>query len=219
MAEKAQGRGAESGGAMDIDVSALVPKSVGVEDTMSRKEVEKTWQRMMDKAGLKRPSETVQQAFRMAVYLYGLFNGTSREGNYTAEIVMNDGTVFSSAVIPQATGTMRIRRFYRGNMDESYRFLKAVDLAAVNERFTAKLASLGVPAEAAFATADWMTGCPFFTPSEGRIHDVVFNYSVKRAAGARGGKSLEALESSRVDEGLEAQHAQHEAPVPGRVIF
>jgi len=195
------------------DWAALRPKHVDAENAMNPRSVALVWQKMMQKAGLGSASELDQKAFHLAVYVYACKNGTSREGNYAGTIVTSTGHVFQADVIPYATGKMNIRRFFRGNMEESYHSLKKSESMEQDEAFIARMAGYGVSAECAFATADWLADCPFFTPAESSAHNTVLNYSLARSRRARGGKALEAVEGQRLGEGLEVQGALNETEV------
>jgi hypothetical protein len=151
------------------------------------------------------PDEKVQASCRIAVYKYLCINGTSREGSYAGTITMSDGNSFPASVIPLAAGKMQIRKFMRGNMQESYDALKSSRTMDVEARFIAKQAKLGISADCAFAVADWMTDCPLFTPAEGAAHEKSLMHGLERSRRARGGKTLEEVETSRVDDSLHAQ--------------
>jgi len=57
----------------------------------------------------------------------------------------------------------------------------------------------GVDPHVAFAAADWLDDCPYFTPAEARAHTAVRVYGINRARRARGGMSLEDVEHNRRD--------------------
>jgi hypothetical protein len=200
------------------DWTRLAPKSVDSEDALGADTVARDWQKMYDLAQLRNPNEVQRKAFRLAVYVYGVKNGTSREGAYRGEIQMSDGFKFSSSVVPQATGKMNIRKFFRGNMEESYVALKKSKAIENEPRVVAKAASLGIPAECAFAMADWLTDCPDFTPMETAAHAASFNRSVSRARRARGGHTLEDVEQDRIGQELDAQ-GPSEPQVFGKSVF
>jgi len=203
----------------DVDWSTYIPVAVDREDSFGPEKVRVTWQKMFQYAGLKSPNEDTQRAFRMAVYVYGCLNGTSREGNYSGQIQMSTGFKFDASVIPRATGKLGIRRFFRGCMAESYTALKKSGVMEGDERFVARAAELGIAAESAFAMADWMADCPFFTPVETEAHRKAFSYSVTRARGARGG-NLEHVEEERMKDVLDAQGSgTHGGSMPGQNVF
>jgi len=157
-------------------------------------------------AGLRMPSEAEQAAFRLAAYRYACVNGTSREAAYSGSATMSNGHRFATSIIPQAVGRMNIRRFFRSNMKESYEALKASETVERDEpRYVASVGALGISSACAFATADWLADCPMFTPEEGRAHQAAFDYRVQRSKRARGGRTLEEVESVRRGETLEAQ--------------
>lgn len=205
MAEKATTAQAVRADSDSVDWTALVPKNVGYENAMGAEQVKVVWAKMMQLAGLRAPNETKQRAFKLAIYVYGVLNGTSREGEYKALIELNDGFKFSSSVIPLATGKVEIRKFYRGNMVDSYLALKGSKAIEGYDEFVAKAAQFGVAADVAFALADWMTNCALFTPAETRAHETSFNSALSRSRRARSGRSLEEVESDRHVESLEAQ--------------
>lgn len=202
-----------------IKWSELTPISVDFEDAMGPKRVAEVWQKMMIKAGVRSASEDTQRSFRLAVYVYGALNGTSREGNYKGEIKMSTGHAFDASVIPQSTGNLEIRQFFRGNMVESYHALKLSGAIAANERMVARAAALGISADCAFAMADWMASCPLFTNNEAKAHDAAFVYSVQRSRRARGGRNLEAVEGDRRESVLESQGPVEPMAPVGHSIF
>jgi len=200
----------------EVDWAALKPVRVDHEDAMSEQEVQKKWTEMYKLAGLRSPSEKTCQSFRLGVYHYVMVNGTSREGQYSGEIVLADGTKFEASVIPKAVGLLSVRRFFRGTMRESYRALKDSETALLDPRFIAKCSEYGVAAAHAFATADWFRDCPDFAPEEAKAHARAFDYSVSRARRARGGHNLESVEQGRRDAKLETQGRADAADVvPG----
>lgn len=198
-----------------IDWAGLRPSRISHEDTMSPQQVKECWARIYDYAGLRNPGEETQAACRLAVYAYCCVNGTSREGEYSGDCIMSDGTSFPASAIPRAAGKMRIRRFLRGNIDESYESLKTSGVIERDERYVARVAKLSIPADHAFATSDWMTDCSRFTPSETKAHEKTFAFGLSRSGRSRGGKTLEEVEDHRVDESLTAQNAgvQKDGPV------
>jgi len=203
----------------ETDWKAVKPTGVDHEDTMNSAKVKKVWTEIYKLAGLKNPDETTQRAMRMAVYVYGCLNGTSREGNYNGEMRLSNGTAVPASVIPRATGKMQIRQFYRGNMNESYEALKQSGVIEEDERFVAKVAQLGISASCAFATSDWMGDCPLFTPAETAAYNASFNVGLQRSRRARDGKTLEGVEQSRTEERLDAQ-GPSEGPAPvGRSVW
>jgi len=206
MAEKIiqERRGGDDSGKM-TDWSAYAPKHVDYEDTMNPEDVKQKWTEMYRRAGLKSPSEDEQRSFRMAVYVYAAMNGTSRAGNYKGVIITSGGKRFSAAIVPQVTGQFAIRQFMRGNMNESYHALKESRVMENDARCIAKAAEKGIAADCAFAMADWMTNCPFFTPAEIAAQSKSLNYGLRRAKGARDGMSLEAVEHDNQRETLSAQ--------------
>jgi len=210
MAEsKSSGGPSGSAGAFGkkINWSDLRPSRVAHEDTMSPERVREVWAKIYDLAGLRNPSEEVQAACRLAVYAYCCVNGTSREGEYGGDCVMSDGTVFPASVIPRAAGKMRVRRFMRGNASESYEALKLSAVIERDEKYVARVAKHSIPADHAFATADWLTDCPHLTPSEAKAHGQTFAYGLERSSKSRGGQTLEQVEEHRVDGELSAQGA------------
>jgi len=189
--------------------SDVLPRSVDAEDCMSVKEAKIVWEKMLGYAGMKSAAEKERMALRAAVYVYCAKNGTSREGDYSGNMVLANGTEVSAAIIVRACSKMRIRKFLRSCMDESYTFFKETGVMEADERFVAKCAKLGISPECAFATADWLGGCPKFTPAESKAHDASFNKSIERARRARGGQTLEHVENERVHEELRVNGAMN----------
>lgn len=180
------------------------PKSIDRVNVMSHDRVEQLWERMYAEAGLRNPTEQERRMFRMALYVYCWYNGTSRVGEYSGYCTMTNGKKFPAAVLPRVVGKMDVRRFMRGNMQESYEALKS-GVIEEDTQAVALATAYGVRGSDAFALADWLTGCPLFTPEEGAAHNRVFNHRVTRANLARGGKSLDQVEDLQRDDGLSAQ--------------
>jgi len=183
----------------------VVPKSVDSEDALSFSENKAVWEKIYKAIGKATANESERKAVRAGIYAYCAKNATSREGDYAGSIQLADGTTISAAVIPQSAGKMKIRKFLRANMMESYDFFKTTRVMESDDRFVAKCATKGISAENAFATADWLADCPKFTPGEQKAHESSFNIGVDRARRARGGHNLEDVEQGRVQEGLRVQ--------------
>lgn len=196
----------------------MKPMSYDYEDSVGAEKVRQIWNAMYNFAGLRAPSEDVQRAFRLAVYTYAAVNGTSREGNYAGEIVMANGHKFNASIIVRATTKTLIRKFFRGNMKESYDALKESGVIANDERMVVRAAAYGAPPDIAFALADWFTNCPYFTPLEKKLHDDSFAYSIARARRGRGGDELETVERQRLERGLDAQGSEH-GQSSGKISF
>jgi len=190
--------------AAEFDWASVAPLVVDREDTMGIDKVALVWEKIYRLAGLKNPTEDKRKACRLAVYVYGVLNGTSREGGYSGSIVMSDGTKFSASVIVQATTKFKLRQFYRGNMVESYSALKNSNVIENNDRFVAKAAKLGIAPECAFAMADWFGDCHLLSPAETHAHSKSFAHALERAKRSRGG-TLEEVEDERVSAELHAQ--------------
>lgn len=171
----------------------LIPKEVTPADSLSVAESEKNWQEMYKLAGLATGSEKQKKAFRAWAYVQGCLNGTSRQGDFRGVDKLFDGTPVEAAIIPRVLGR-DIRKHYRANMDESYKFFKTTRVMETYSRFIKKCAGLGIGASEAFATADWLDDCPHFTPGEAAAHAKSFNTSLARARRARDGKTLEQVE-------------------------
>jgi hypothetical protein len=182
----------------------VVPKKVTMEDSMSEAESARTWEAVYRHAGMSSASEKEKRAVRAGIYVYCALNGTSREGSYNAPIQLSTGTIISASVIPRAASKMKIRKFLRANMSEAYRFFKQTRIMETYERFVASCAKHGISPENAFATADFLTECPDFTPDESKAHNAMFAHSIERARRAREGKSLEQVEDARVENELTA---------------
>jgi len=183
----------------------LKPKSVGNEDALSDDQNKLVWEKLYKMVGAASAEEDTKKSIRLAVYAYCCVNGTSRDGQYEVPFKTSTGLEIDSAVIPQAASRMQIRKFLRSNMIESYEALKSSGVIEENARYVMKVSALGVSPACAFATADWLTDCPLFTPAENRAHEASFTASVERAKRSRGGHSLENVEKARVDAGLAAQ--------------
>jgi len=194
-----------SSGSKKVNWAELKPKSVDHEDAMSASRVAAVWARLYEHAGLTGLSEDQQAAVRLAVYKYCCINGTSRVGSYSGVMVTSFGDTVGAAVIPRAAGVGNVRKFLRGNMIDSYHAMKQSGCIEDDERFVAKITSLNLPSETAFATADWLTGCPEFTPAEAAAHQVSFYHGLERARRARGGKTLEEVEETKLAAGLATQ--------------
>jgi hypothetical protein len=188
-----------------VDWSGFKPTEVGFEDAMSMSQCKKVWEKIYLGAGVPSGSEDEKRSIRAACYVYATLNGTSRAGNYAAEIKSSTGVSFNASVIVQATGKLAIRKFFRGNMVEAYRFLKTSGVMETYDRFVANVANKGISAECAFATADFLGDCPLFTPAENKAHQTEFVTSTERARRARGGRSLEDVERAEVREVIETQ--------------
>jgi len=198
-----------------FDWSSLKPKVVASEDAMSAENVSSVWASIEKEHGFRSLSEEQRAGLRLAVYAYFARNGTSREGDYSGTVTMYDGTVIKAHLIKKACG-FEPRKFARGSMYEAYNALKESRIMEEDERFVAKAASLGVGASEAFATADFLDDCPFFTPKELKAHDTARNYGLRRAKGARGGRSLEDVVDDRVNDGLQAGVTEFESEGPVR---
>jgi len=208
MAEKIKSGTAASGAGESKEVqewTSVLPVTVDYEDAMSAEKVRGLWVDIYKKAGQTQLNETEQRGFRLAVYVYGALNGTSRAGRYQGEMVLANGSRVKAAVIPQVVGKLDIRRFFRGNMAESYTALKVSKAMQREPRYVAQAAALGVGPEEAFAMADWFKGCPDFTPAEQTAYDLAFNHGIERSRRARGGRTLEAVEAGVHDSQMEVQ--------------
>jgi len=183
------------------------PKVSPSEDALSVEECKEVWAKIEKYAGLFGISEDDKRSVRLATYAYFARNGTSRDGDYSRSIVLNNGKKLEAAAIKRAVGFYP-RKFMRGCMEESYVALKSSGVMDEDERFCAKAASYGVSSDCAFAIADWFDECPYFTPKEKQAHEAAKNYGLTRARGARGGMSLEDVEKTRVAEGLHAGKAE-----------
>jgi len=207
--EAAMASGGGNKGGKTVEWDKFVPKAVGKEDALSPPVVQAVWDKLYAAVGKSSAGEDAKLAIRCGVYAYGLLNGTSRAGNYSRTIITSDGFEFSAAEIPRATGTTRIRQFFRGNMKESYDFFKSSGYVQKYEpRFVSKAATLGIGPDEAFAMGDWFAGCPWFTPLESRAHEASGNRGLNRARSARGGDSLEDVEADAVEAAVNAGGAK-----------
>jgi len=187
------------------DWARLKPLGFGRDDAMEADEVKRCWAKIYKDAGLRSPGEEIQAACRLGVYAYACANGTSKWGSYSRTVVMSNGHKFAAAVVPVATGQTEIRRFFRGNLEESYKALKESQVMQDDERYLMYASKHGVSPACAFALADWLTDCPLFTPEENRAHEQLFAYRTERARRARGGRSIEEVDGERRAESLRAQ--------------
>lgn len=183
----------------------VIPKQVDKVGIMSDAEANQVWEKMYSMAGIPAGSEKSKKALRAGVYGYCALNGTSREGSYSGYIKLVDGTDVPAAIIPRAAGIREVRRFLRGCMRESYDFLKYSGWVEKQSNFIARCSNLGIGATVAFATADWLSDCEYFTPEEMHAHNRSFTVGITRARRARDGKTLEAVEDERVYRSTEAQ--------------
>jgi len=173
------------------------PKAVTFADSMSEAQATKALAEMYRLAGIATGSEKQKKAFRMWIYVQGALNGTSRSGDYSTNDKLADGTEVAAAIIPRVLGR-EIRKFFRANMDESYKALKTSKVMESYPRFISRCANMGIGASEAFATADWMDDCPHFTPNETAAHHKSFLYGIARARRARDGRTLEQVEDESV---------------------
>lgn len=204
------GQGASASGTKEADQwTDAIPKEVSYEDAMSQAECNRAWEKMYSAAGMSTANEAERRALKAAVYVYGAKNGTSREGEYAGSMTLSTGKSVDAAIIPRATGKFKIRKFFRANMNESYKFFKITRFMESDQKFVAKAAQYGISAENAFAMADWLTNCPMFTPGEDKAHNTVFTKSIERSRRARGGNSLEDVEEDRLDSAISANGPNH----------
>lgn len=220
-------KGKDASGTKDVTSGAMVesrasdefadtkPQNVGTDDSMDTAEVAVVWGKIYAAVGAESAQEPEKRKIRTGCYTYCALNGTSRVGRYSGKIRTADGRVFAAAVLPLCVGKQEIRRFMRGNMLEAYRFFKRTKVMEDYPRFVAKWEAMGVGRSVAFATADFLTDCPLFTPEESSAHAKAFRYNIEKAKRARGGKSLEEVEAEEEELTMEAQGPEHTA---GRVV-
>jgi len=151
--------------------------------------------------------EAAKRFLRAGVYAYLLVNGTSRVGAYAGTFTTADGRVVEASKIVNAVGATEVRRWMRGCMSESYQMLKIFDIQALSPRYVAKMASMNVSAANTFATADWLTNCPLFSPAEKQAHDASFTFSTTRAHASRGG-TLDGVEERLLGKQVDAQRGE-----------
>lgn len=208
---KPTGQGAAASG---VDWSTVKPVSVGSEDTMDPEDVSTAWGKIYAAAGVPTADENVKRSIRCAVYVYCTLNGTSRVGDYAAKIKSSSGHQFEAAILARSVPG-KIRRFMRGNADEAYDFFKASKVMEGYPDFIAKVSLLGVTPDNAFATADWMGNCSKLTPTERKAANKAFSVGLTRARNSRGGKTLEGVERTTLDEVVSAQGGETTSgPVP-----
>jgi len=199
-----------------VDWSGLRPKRVGREDAMSPEGVAACWAKMY-KAARVPGDEEAQAAFRLSCYVYGCVNGTSRVGNYAADIETAKGLKFNASVIPAATESMNIRRFFRGCMTEAYIALKESKAVEDEHAYCARLAGkYNISRTVAFACADYLSNCSYMTPQERTAHDTVFVNAIDSARRNRGGQALDDVEYTERERELAAQGpSQNTVPQTG----
>jgi len=200
------------------DWGDMVPKSTTFADCVSDKEKVQIWNKIYNECGMRSANEKERKMVRAAIYTYCCKNGTSREGEYSGTITLANGQEIEAAVIPRCAGRMKIRKFLRANMLESYDYFKQSRVMEADERFVTKAAAFGVSADAAFALADWLDDCPKFAPAEAKAHQAVFVASIERARRARGGHSLEDVEGERITDELRANGPANAGPKHGQTI-
>jgi len=154
------------------DWSAYVPKQVSRVDTMDKDKADKKWELIYKAARASSESEPVKKGIRLGVYVYCCINGCSPESDYSGSVQTYSGLMFPAAVVPQSVGKHEVRRFLRAYLKESYNALKSSGAIENEAKYVAACASLGISAGVAFATADWMSDCPHFTPEELRAHEM-----------------------------------------------
>jgi hypothetical protein len=183
----------------------LAPTVVEHVDALAPEANKAMWQKFYSAAGYSSAGEESKAGLRLAVYLYLLVNGTSREGAYSGDLRPRDGNLVPAATLVRVCGSAGVRRWMRANQAESYDALRAQPLENIVPRYVASVAKLNIGTQEAFATADWLTGCEKFTPTEVRAHETSFDTSVNRARRARGGHALEEVEKRRQEVALESQ--------------
>jgi len=204
-ANAAGGDDSRKQGTKGTDWSEVVPKSVDSEDVMNSEDAKTVWEAMYKDVFGPMANEKQRASLRCAVYVYCAKNGTSREGDYSGRMTLADGTKVDASVIPRSASKMKIRKFLRACMTESYDCFKTTRCMEGDARFIAKAATLSIAPEAAFATADWLTDCPKFTPGENRAHEISFTRGLERARRSRGDKTLEKVEDERIDASMKVQ--------------
>jgi len=201
-----------------VDWASFVPKILPSEDALSAEQCNVIWGNIANYAGFRSASEDVQKSIRLATYAYFARNGTSRDGDYSGVIKMSTGDDLPAADIKRAVG-LNPRKFMRGCMEESYVALKGSKVMEQDQRFVAKAAAFGVSADCAFAISDWFDECSFFTPKEKAAHEAAKNHGLNRARNARGGMTLESVESGRLGEGLNAGRVSADSYATGPVTM
>lgn len=182
-----------------VDWAKAAPMVVTHETALSKAEADAIWVKIYERVPGAVSSRKLQQEVRAAVYTYCAINGTSRAGTYSSDIKLASGGVLPAEAIVQATTGLKIRKFLRANMEESYKALKNSQYLLSDGKFVMKASTLGIGAEQAFAMADWMTNCPYFTPAELSAHEISMARGLKKAAHSRSGEDLNSIER-RLDE-------------------
>lgn len=185
------------------DLAALRPPVQDGEDSMSQRQSDAAWAKIYKAAGVQ--NETERKAVRVACYAYACKNGTSRAGTWRHTVKVANGTEFPASAIIEATGLYDVRRFFRKNKNEAYELLKATQAMEYDEEFLARCEARGAPRHAAFATADYLSGCSHLTPEERRANEAFFDMSIDRARRARDGATLEQVEGQALHRRVEVQ--------------
>jgi hypothetical protein len=194
------------------------PKMVQREDQFPESMVKTTWAAIYDYAGVASGSEDDKKSIRAGVYAYCMVNGSSPECLYVRDVVCSTGVSFGASILKQATSN-RIRQFLRGCLQESYDFLKESKVAEDQPRFIRTRQDMGIPAEFAFATADWLTNYERMTEAELKYHNVSKDAGFIRSRRARAGKTVEQLRDERVEASMDAQGPEVAAPQGSRIDF
>jgi len=147
-----------------------------------------------------------------------LVNGSSPECLYVRDVVCSTGVTFGASILKQATSN-RIRQFLRARLGESYDYLKESRVAEDQDKFIRSRQDMGIPAEYAFATADWLTDYAGLSEAELRYHNLSRNAGFIRSRRAREGKTVEDLKGERMAANLDAQGPEVAAPSGSRVDF
>lgn len=187
------------------EYSKLVPAHVDDVTTMSEDKVNATWEAIYKLMGVSSAGEDEKKAIRCGVYTYARKNGTSRAGGWNKTFTTANGKTYEAACVLAVTGKFELRRFFRGNERESYKYLKYSGVVESTPKLMMEGEQYGVAPECVFALADWLDDCPFLMPEEKQAHEKARVYNYERAKRARGGKSLEAIEDEQRAKALEVQ--------------
>jgi len=191
------------GGAGASKYAGMMPKGVDSVGVMSSEKCVESWGKIYKAAGVASAGESTKVSVRCAFYAYCLLNGTSPKGEYSGRLVSSAGTVVDAVVLPTAVGTMDVRRFMRGNAQESVDFFRA-NAPGELDPVRAKCETLGIRVSDALALADWLDATTGLTPSEREAQQQIKNFSLQRATRSRGG-TVEDMRRENMQDAVAAQ--------------
>jgi len=179
---------------MIAEFADAVPKHVDSVKMFGPNEVKNAWNVIYGKYGIGAGSEKEKLRIRGGVYMYAFLNGTSRAGGWSGSFVTSDGRSYDAGVVTRAVGNSEVRRFMRGNGEESYNFLKHSGAVTANENSLAQAATFGFAPSLAFCFADWLDGNAMMSLEEQGVVNKIKAHNLERSRRARGGLTLEQVE-------------------------